>query len=133
MATEELESFTGDDWLACRARGLAHIMRRHPEEAVPELVRSLQAAGSTRRMFYSALDLCWAELASGNTGRSMEMAEFLADSFPSEGLPAVMLAICYQETGSFASAMMLLQRVSQDPGFGSGPGSMALELLEDFE
>ncbi len=133
MAIEELESFTGDGWLAHRARGLAHILRRHPEDAIPELESSLRSAGTTRKRYYSALDLCWAELASGNIPKAMQIATFLTEHFPQEGLPDIMLALCFQRSGSFASAMMLLQNTSADQSMGTGPRSMAKDLLEDFE
>lgn len=133
MAAERLESFAGNDWLGYRARGMAHIMRRHPEEAIPELELSIEYAGSTRRRFYSVIDLCWANLAAGNTFESIQIATFLVDSFPAEGLPRIILAICYHESDRYASAMMLLQNTALDSNFGAGPRSMAADLLSDYE
>jgi hypothetical protein len=133
MAVEELEAFQGDDWLALRARGMARSWARCPDEAIPLLERSFLAAGTSRRRFWSAVDLCWAELAAGNTDRAVRMATFLSDSFPGDAVPDVLLALCRYESGSFASAMVILQQVSQDPMAGTGPRSMAHDLLEDFE
>ncbi len=133
MAAERLESFAGDDWLGYRARGMAHIMRRHPEEAIPELELSIARAGSIRRRFYSVIDLCWANLAAGNTFESIRIATFLVDSFPCEGLPRIILAVCYQESGRYASAMMMLQNTASNSNFGAGPRSMAADLLRDYE
>jgi tetratricopeptide (TPR) repeat protein len=133
MAADRLESFQGNDWLGYRARGMAQIMRRHPEEAIADLELSVSLAGSTRRRFYSVIDLCWANLAAGNTIESIQIATFLVDSFPNEGLPQIILAVCYQESGRYASAMMMLQNTSLNSNFGVGPRSMAVDLLSDYE
>jgi hypothetical protein len=133
LAVEELEAIPGDDWLALRARGMARSLARDPATAIPLLERSLEAATTTRRRFWSAVDLCWAELAAGNTGTALQMASFLSDSFPGDALPDVLRALCEYRSGNFASAMVLLQRVTIDPMSGTGPVSMARDLLEDFE
>jgi hypothetical protein len=133
MAVEELDAFQGDDWLSLRARGMARSMARCPEEAIPLLERSILAAGTTRRRFWSAVDLCWAELAAGHTDRALLMATFLSDSFPGDAVPDLLVALCEYESGSFASAMVILQQVSRNPMAGTGPRSIAHDLLEDFE
>ncbi len=128
LALSALE--TDDPWLWHRARGLSLLYGGKPSEAVTELAMSVALAGSRRRGFYSSLDLAAALMASGETGKALEVAGALREGFPSEPLAMVMMGLCLQLEGSGARGVRELTAVS--PSHSAGARSMAARLLREF-
>ncbi len=133
MAVSELEEPGEDDWLTRRAAGMALQMRGRPEDALPLLVGSLGAGETVRERFYSAVDISMALCQTGRFGEAEEIARWLMQRFPGEGLPTVVLGLSLQGQGRYGEAMTALQWASSDTTYGSSVRAMASDLLEELE
>jgi Flp pilus assembly protein TadD len=130
---ELLENLQAEPWLASRALGIAAQFRGDPEQAVEELIISLQQARTVRESFYSALDLSFALTQSGRYGEAEVVARFLSNSFPGEGLPLASLALSMQGQERFGEAMSVLQTLYTNPDYSYICQDMARALMEDLE
>ncbi len=121
---------TDDEWLHYRAKGLSLLYGGDPEGAVEMLALSLNAAETSRRGFYSGLDLCTALFASGEVDKAVDAAQILLSLFPREPLAKVMMGLCLQLSGSSAAALRQLSSLS--PQDAPGARAMAARLLQEF-
>ncbi len=133
MAVAGLESVQGDPWLVHRARGTALLYRGLPGDAASEFAAAVDCATTVRRSFYSALDLSFATLSAGRDDDAMAQAEFLARTFPSEGLPRIQEALCSWRAGGTSRSALLLDSLAGSPDASIAVRDMARRLLEDLE
>lgn len=133
LARRELEEMSGPGWTGRRAAGLAYLYRLRPERAVEELRSAYVEAENDMERYYAAVDLTYAMLAAGMTGRALEAADSLTAALPHDGLPAVLRCLCLRRAGRYAEAMTGLDSLAADTTVGAGPRSMADNLLEELQ
>lgn len=132
-ACKTLDSLQADRWLATRGHGLAAQYRGNYEQAVEMYRESWNYAVTARQRFYSALDLSFALLQTGNYTDSEAIASFLVDNFPNEGLPVIALALSLHGQNYFGQAMTILQSVSTGDTYTGSAKYLAGSILEDLE
>jgi hypothetical protein len=133
LARRQLEELSGPGWAGRRAAGLAHLYGLRPRRAVEELRSAYIEAENHMERYYAAVDLAYAMLSAGMERQALEAVDSLVSAMPAEGLPAVLRCICLQRCGRYAEAMMGLDSLAADSSLGTGPRSMARDLLEDLQ
>ena len=130
-AVEALETLETDDpWLYHRARGLAALYRENGDEAADHLLIAVAAGSTSRRKFWSALDLCSAYLNIGLYSEAITLSELLVNNFTGDALAIVMYGLCLHADGRYGDSSRVL---SQLEGAGYAAETMAAELMEGFE
>lgn len=131
FAADELDLIDSTDpWLNHRAAGLAALFREDGETAVNELLLSIASASTTRRKFYSAIDLCSAYLNAGRYEEALALSELLVFHFPGDPIAGVMHGLCLHSNGRYRLAYTVL---SETRGTGAAADSLAGALMEGFE
>lgn len=131
FAANELDMIDSTDpWLNHRAAGLAALFREDGDTAVEELLRSIASASTTRRKFYSAIDLCSAYLNSGRYEEALALSELLVFHFRGDPIAEVMHGLCLHSNGRYRRAYAVL---SGTRGTGAAADSLAGALMEGFE
>lgn len=128
-----LDMQTGSPWLRSRAAGMALQFRGDPLPAAEMFLLSMEQAVSTRQRYYSALDLSLALVGAGMFPEAEEVAMFLTENFPREGIARVALALSLHGQGRFGRAMSVLQSVYDDTGFSFISRDYARSLMNDLE
>jgi len=133
LACRNLEDIAGSsEWLSSRASGLADQYRGAPDEAMEHHLTAWENAGSERERFYSALDMAFTLIQSGDHQQAELISTRLAVSFPNDGLPIVSLALALQGQERFGTAMTVLQELASDSASTGIMRSMAAALLEEM-
>ena len=132
FACNSLDSISGDPWLSARSRGLAAQFRGDAATAADYFRQSWLCATSTREKFYSALDLCFSLVQTGDLMEAQTISTYLSEHFPGEGLPRIAFALSLHSQNRFGEAMTVLQSVSDGDYTGSAR-HLASSLLEDME
>ncbi len=130
-ASEKLNAMSPDDpWLFHRAHGLAALFRDDAETAVEELTLSIASASTSRKAFWSAIDLCSAYLALGKYEHALYLSRLIHTHFPGDALGDVMYGLCLQVTGQFAESSGVLASVDST---NTTAGLLARSIMEGFE
>lgn len=130
-ASEKLYSMSPDDpWLFHRAHGLAALFRDDGETAVEELILSIASASTSRKAFWSAIDLCSAYLALGKYQDALYLSRLLHIQFPGDALGDVMYGLSLQVTGQFGESSGVLTSVDST---NTAAGLLARSIMEGFE
>ncbi len=133
LACNSLDSLYADPWLKARASGLAAQLRGDAEIAVQYYRESWSSARTSRERYYSALDLSFALLQTGEYIEAEIIASFLIENFPGEGMPLIALGLIQYEQNRFGAAMTILQSVVTGDTYTATAKIYAGMLLEDFE
>ncbi|MCD4847997.1 MAG: hypothetical protein K8R76_07395 [Candidatus Aegiribacteria sp.] len=133
FACRRLDSLNADQWLKTRAAGLASQFRGNAELAVQYYRESWTSARTSRERYYSALDLSFALLQTGDYSEAEMIASFLAENFPGEGIPLIALGLIHYEQNRFGPAMTVLQSVFTGETYTATARTFAGMLLEDLE
>jgi hypothetical protein len=131
LAAAELDRVVTDDqWLLHRAAGTAALYRGQGTEAVSEFLLATAAAGTSRRQFWSGLDLCSAYLSEGMTHEALALSELLLYNYTGDAMAEVMNGLCLHVSGYYSRAAGVLSGVS-----GESPAAkrLAYILMEGFE
>lgn len=128
-----LDSLNADQWLKSRASGLAAQFRGNAELAVQNYRESWTFARTSRERYYSALDLSFALLQTGDYSEAEMITSFLAENFPGEGMPLIALGLIHYEQNRFGPAMIVLQSVFTGETYTATARTFAGMLLEDLE
>ncbi|MCK5785449.1 MAG: hypothetical protein KAH54_02700 [Candidatus Sabulitectum sp.] len=121
---------SSDSWLLHRSRGLSALFREDGETAVEELTISIASASTSRRAFWSAIDLCSAYLNTGQYEEALHLSRLIRVHYPGDAFGDVMYGLCLQVSGQFGESSRVLSTV--DP---SNPAAelMARRIMEGFE
>lgn len=133
LASRCLDSLNADQWLTARAAGLAAQFRGNAELAVQYYRESWTSARTSRERYYSALDLSFALLQTGDYSEAEMITSFLAANFPGEGIPLIALGLIHYEQNRFGPAMTVLQSVFTEETYTATARTFAGMLLEDLE
>ena len=128
-----LDSLNAEQWLKARANGLAAQFRGNAELAVQYYRESWISARTSRERYYSALDLSFALLQTGDYSEAEMIASFLVENFPGEGIPLIALGLVHYEQNRFGPAMTVLQSVFTGETYTATARNFAGMLLEDLE
>lgn len=130
-AQEELsEVVTEDPWLLHRAAGTLALYRGSGMEAEKEFLLSIQAASTSRRRFYSGIDLCLAYLQQEKTEEALSLSELLLYGYQGDALARVMYGLCLHRNGQYSRAAGVLMGSFDS---SASARSIAELLLEGFE
>ncbi len=133
LACRCLDSLDANQWLTARAAGLAAQFRGNAELAVQHYRESWTSARTSRERYYSALDLGFALLQTGDYSEAEMITSFLAENYPGEGIPLIALALIHYEQNRFGAAMTILQSVFTGETYTATARTFAGMLLEDLE
>lgn len=133
FACSSLDSLNADQWLTARAAGLAAQFRGNADLAVQYYRESWTSARTSRERYYSALDLSFALLQTGDYSEAEMITSFLAENFPGEGIPIIALGLIHYEQNRFGPAMTVLQSVFTGETYTATARTFAGMLLEDLE
>lgn len=128
-----LDSINADQWLTARASGLAAQFRGNAELAAQYYRESWTSARTSKERYYSALDLSFALLQTGEYSEAEMITSFLAENFPGEGMPLIALGLIHYKQNRFGPAMTVLQSVFTGEAYTSTARTFAGFLLEDLE
>lgn len=119
-----------DPWLLHRSRGLSALFREDGETAVEELTKSIASASTTRKAFWSAIDLCSAYLNIGKNEEALHLSRLIWVHYPGDAFSDVMYGLCLQVSGQFGESSRVLSTVDS-----SNPAAelMARRIMEGFE
>ncbi len=132
-ACNSLDSLNADQWLTARARGLAAQFRGDAKLAIQYYRESWTSARTSRERYYSALDLSFALLQTGEYSEAEMITSFLVENFPGEGIPLIALGLIHYEQNRFGPAMTVLQSVFTGETYTETARTFAGILLEDLE
>jgi len=133
LACRKLEDIGGgNEWLSSRASGIADQYRGAPDEAMEHHLAAWENAGSERERFYSALDMAFTLIQTGDHQQAELISTRLAVSFPNDGLPLISLALAMEGQERFGTAMTILQELASNPSSAGIMRSMAAVLLEEM-
>lgn len=132
QACDMLEDLEAGPWLSSRAAGIAEQYGDSPEDAMVHHLIAWELASSSRERFYTALDIAFTHLQSGDYYEAERFSTALAVVFPGDGLPVISLAMALEGQGRYGTAMTLLQDLSSDTTKTGITRSMASALLEEM-
>ena len=131
MASAELDGVSSTDmWLVYRARGTAALYRNQGDTAMNCFLMSIAAAETSRRKFWSGIDLCQAYLMLGLNGEALALSELLLYNYTGDAMAEVMYGLCLNASGHYSRAAAVLSGVEGDRPAAHG---LAQVLMEGFE
>ena len=130
-AVTELSLISPDDpWLFHRSHGLSALFREDTEVAISELTLSIASASTSRKAFWSAIDLCNAYLAAGRIHDALHLSRMLRNCYPGDALGGVIYGLCLQLSGEYAESSLVLSGVDST---NVTAYQMARTIMEGFE
>lgn len=131
LAADELDRVVSPDpWLTFRASGTAALYRGHGAQAADDFILSIASAGSSRRKFWSGIDLCTAYLSLGMNREALALSELLLYNYTGDDLAEVMYGLCLHASGNYSRAAAVLSGINGDNPAAKG---LAQVLMEGFE
>jgi len=131
LASEDLNQMSPrDPWLFHRAHGLSALFTENSEVAIQEFTMSIAVASTSRKAFWSGIDLCSAYLNAGRYSDALQLSRLIMVRYPGDAMGDVMYGLCLQVSGQFGESSRVLNSVDTE---NPAAVSLARSIMEGFE